>query len=82
MSEENSSDEDSAKTTIIWTITISILAADVFFLADIVENFREVCMTYCGLDPVQYDAVPNFAFALYQTLLMILTVRLTCVEIA
>ena len=52
-----------------------------FFLANILENFRDVCMTCPGLSLLYSDMLPNFAFALYQTLLMITIAQSTCVEI-
>ena len=31
-------------------------------LTDVFENFRDMCISYYGLDPVYYYTLPNFAF--------------------
>ena len=31
-------------------------------LTDAFENFRDMCLSYYGLDPVYYYALPSFAF--------------------
>ena len=38
------------------------LKTDVLLLTDVFENFRDMCLSYYGLDPVYYYALPNFAF--------------------
>ena len=38
------------------------LNTDVLLLTDIFENFRNLCMTYYGLDPAYYMTLPNFAW--------------------
>ena len=35
---------------------------DVLLLTDVFENFRDMCLSYYGLDPVYYYTLPNFAF--------------------
>ena len=37
------------------------LKTDVLFLTDVFENFRDMCLSYYGLDPVYYYTLPNFA---------------------
>ena len=38
------------------------LATDVYLLADVFENFRDMCLDYYGLDPAHYYTLPNFAW--------------------
>ena len=38
------------------------LKTDVLLLTDVFENFRDMCLSYDGLDPVYYYTLPNFAF--------------------
>ena len=38
------------------------LKTDVLLLTDVFENFRDMCFSYCGLDPVYYYTLPNFEF--------------------
>ena len=38
------------------------LKTDVLSLTDVFENFKEMCLSYYGLDPVYYYTLPNFAF--------------------
>ena len=38
------------------------LKKDVLLLTDVFENFRDMCLSYYGLDPVYYYTLPNFAF--------------------
>ena len=38
------------------------LKTDVLLLTDVLENFRDMCLSYYGLDPVYYYTLPNFAF--------------------
>ena len=38
------------------------LKTDVLLLTDVFENFRDMCLSYYGLDPVHYYTLPNFAF--------------------
>ena len=38
------------------------LKTDVLLLTDVFENFRDMCFSYYGLDPVYYYTLPNFAF--------------------
>ena len=38
------------------------LRTDVLLLTDVVENFRDLCMEYYGLDPAHYYTLPNFAW--------------------
>ena len=33
-----------------------------FILTDVFEKFRDMCLSYYGLDPVYYYTLPNFAF--------------------
>ena len=35
---------------------------DVLLLTDVFENFRDMCLSFYGLDPVYYYTLPNFAF--------------------
>ena len=37
------------------------LKTDVLLLTDAFENFRDMCLSYYGLDPVYYYTLPNFA---------------------
>ena len=37
------------------------LKTDVLLLTDVFENFRDLCLSYYGLDPVYYYTLPNFA---------------------
>ena len=34
---------------------------DTFFLADVFENFRNMCLNECGLDPADFLSVPGLA---------------------
>ena len=38
------------------------LMSDVYLLADVFENFRDMCFDYYGLDPAYYYTLPNFAW--------------------
>ena len=38
------------------------LKTHVLLLTDVFENFRDMCLSYYGLDPVYYYTLPNFAF--------------------
>ena len=38
------------------------LKTDVLLLTDVFENFRDMCLSYYGLDPVYYYTLPNFAY--------------------
>ena len=38
------------------------LKTDVLLLTDVFEHFRDMCLSYYGLDPVYYYTLPNFAF--------------------
>ena len=38
------------------------LKTDVLLLTDVFENFRDMCLSFYGLDPVFYYTLPNFAF--------------------
>ena len=38
------------------------LKTDVSLLTDVFEKFRDICLSYYGLDPVYYYTLPNFAF--------------------
>ena len=38
------------------------LKTDVLLLTDAFEHFRDMCLSYYGLDPVYYYTLPNFAF--------------------
>ena len=38
------------------------LKTDVLLLTDVFENFRDMCLSYYGLDPAYYYTLPNFAF--------------------
>ena len=38
------------------------LKTDVLLLTEVLENFRDMCLSYYGLDPVYYYTLPNFAF--------------------
>ena len=38
------------------------LKTDILLLTDVFENFRDMCLSYYGLDPVYYYTLPNFAF--------------------
>ena len=38
------------------------LKTDVLLLTDVIENFRDMCLSYFGLDPVYYCTLPNSAF--------------------
>ncbi len=45
------------------------LSSDVYLLADVMENFRDICLKDYGLDPVHYYTLPNFGWdaMLYKT---------------
>ena len=38
------------------------LRTDVLLLTDLFENFRDLCLEYCGLDPAHYFTLPDFAW--------------------
>ena len=38
------------------------LKSDILLLADVIENFRETCLEYYGLDPVHYVSSPGLAW--------------------
>ena len=38
------------------------LRTDVLLLTDVIENFRDLCLEYYGLDPAHYFTLPNFAW--------------------
>ena len=38
------------------------LTTDVLLLADILENFRDLCLNYYSLDPAHYYTLPNFVW--------------------
>ena len=38
------------------------LASDVYLLADVFENFRDMCLDYYEVDPAHYYPSPNFAW--------------------
>jgi len=38
------------------------LKTDVTILADVFENFRDLCLSTLELDPVHYMSAPGFAF--------------------
>ena len=35
---------------------------DVFLLADVFENFRDMCLSHYGLDPTYYITLPNYSW--------------------
>ena len=41
---------------------ISTLLLMFFWLADVFESFRDMCLDYYGLDPAHYYTLPNFAW--------------------
>ena len=71
MSEEGKTNDDYKKAKQIWKhFDIKNMGeyhdlyskTDVLLLTDAFENFRDVCLSYYGLDPVYYYTLPNFAF--------------------
>ena len=38
------------------------LATDVYLLADVFENFRDMCLDYYGLEPTHYYTLPMLAW--------------------
>ena len=33
-----------------------------YYITDVFENFRDLCLEYCGLDPAHYFTLPDFAW--------------------
>ena len=71
LTEEDISNDDYNKATQIWKhfgiksmgeYHDLYLKTDVLLLTDVLENFRDMCLSYYGLDPVYYYTLPNFAF--------------------
>ena len=71
LAEENISDEDYEFAKDIWKIFKIkdlgqyhdfYLSTDVYVLADVFENFRDMCLEYYQLDPAHYYTLPNFAW--------------------
>ena len=72
LSEEDITADDYKKATQIWThFDINNMGGDhhdlylkpeVLLLTDVFENFRDMCLSYYGLDPVYYYTLPKFAF--------------------
>ena len=44
------------------------LMTDVYLLSDVVENFRDMCSNYCGLDPAHYITLPNYSWSAFLSL--------------
>ena len=47
------------------------LKTDVFLLTDAFENFRDMCLSYYGLDPVYSYTLPNLHLMLCLSLLVL-----------
>ena len=71
LNEEDISNEDYEKAKQIWKIFQIknlgeyhdfYLASDVYVLADVFENFRDMRLDYYELDPAHYYTLPNFAW--------------------
>ncbi|XP_022182827.1 uncharacterized protein LOC111042507 [Myzus persicae] len=71
LTDEKISDEDYMHAKIIWdTFNIKTLGeysdlylrTDVTILADVFENFRDLCISTLALDPAHYMTAPGFAF--------------------
>ena len=41
---------------------------DVYLLADVFENFRDMCLNYYGLDPAYYITLPNYSWNAFLSL--------------
>ena len=74
LQEEGISDEDYAHAQKVWDIfhcnTFGeyhdlYLKTDVLLLADVFENFRNVCLTTYELDPTHYYTAPGFVMGRY-----------------
>ena len=71
LNEEHITDQDYERAKQIWNrFKINnlrdyhdfYLATDVYLLADVFENFRDMCLDYYGLDPAHYYTLPNVAW--------------------
>ena len=74
LSEQHFIDKDDARANIIWKhfelknigeYHDLYLMTDVYFLTDVFENFRTMCMNYNGLDPAYYVTLPNYRWILF-----------------
>ena len=54
------------------------LMTDVYLLTDVIENFRDMCLNYCGLDAAYYITLPNYS---WNALLSLTGVRLQLLHI-
>ena len=71
LKDEHISEEDYGHANKVWKVfdckTMGdyhdlYLMSDVILLADVFENFRDVCMTHYGLDPAHYYTSPGLAW--------------------
>ena len=71
LNDEHISDEDYAHAQTVWAefglqnlgeYHDLYMTTDVLLLADIFENFRDICLRDYDLDPCHYFTLPNFAW--------------------
>ena len=71
--EENITDKDYARANIVWKpFNIKNLGEyhDLYLMTDenLVENFRDMCLNYNGLDPAYYITLPNYSWKAFLSL--------------